>query len=53
MNIIEVQQDIDGEFYIEIPEDIIDSLGWNVEDELEWVINQDNTITLRKKEEEK
>ena len=53
MNIIEIQQDIDGEFYIEIPEDIIDSLGWTVDDELEWVINEDGTIKLKKKEEEK
>lgn len=53
MKIVEVKQDIDGELYIEIPEEILDELKWNIDDELEWVYNDNGTITLKKKEEEK
>lgn len=52
INIIEIKQDIDGEFYIEIPENIIDELKWTVNDELEWIDNGDGTLTLKKKEQE-
>jgi len=52
MNILEVKQDIDGEFYIELPENIIDELGWTVYTDLEWIV-QGKTIILKKKEEEK
>ena len=37
-----------GELYIEIPEDMLDRLGWKHADELEWVDNKDGTFLLRK-----
>ena len=51
MNIVEVKQDIDGELYIEIPEHLIDELGWTVDTNLEWVV-ENGQIYLKKKEEE-
>lgn len=49
--IVEVKQDIDNEQYIELPEELIDELGWNSETELEWIIEEGRVI-LRKKEKE-
>jgi len=50
--IVEVKQDIDNELYIELPEELINELGWNLETELEWIVEK-NKVTLRKKEEQK
>jgi len=50
--IVEVKQDIDNELYIELPEELINELGWNLETELEWIV-ENNKVTLRKKEEQK
>ena len=52
MFIVEVKQDIDGEFFIELPEKLINKLGWDLETELEWVMEDDKVI-LKKKEEQK
>jgi hypothetical protein len=51
MYIVEIKQDIDNELYIEIPEQLIDQLGWTVDTELEWIIEQGKVI-LKKKEQE-
>lgn len=51
MYIVEIKQDIDNEMYIEIPEELIDQLGWNNETELEWII-EDGRVILKKKEKE-
>jgi bifunctional DNA-binding transcriptional regulator/antitoxin component of YhaV-PrlF toxin-antitoxin module len=52
MYITEVKQDIDNEFYIELPEELVSELGWNLETELEWIIEEGRVI-LKKKEEQK
>lgn len=51
-HIVEVKQDIDNELYIELPEELINQLGWNLETELEWII-EENRVILKKKEEQK
>jgi antitoxin component of MazEF toxin-antitoxin module len=51
MHIVEIKQDIDNELYIEIPEQMVNELGWNRETELEWVI-EDNKIILKEKQKE-
>ena len=51
-HIVEVKQDIDDELYIEIPEQLIKELGWNLETELEWIV-ENNKVILKKKEEHK
>ena len=50
--IVEVKQDIDNEHYIELPEELINELGWNQQTELEWIIDE-GRIILKKKEEHK
>jgi len=51
MHIVEIKQDIDNELYIEIPEELIEQLGWSVETELEWIM-EDGKVILKKKEQE-
>ena len=36
------------ECFLPLPEDLLDSLDWHDGDVLEWIINEDNTITIRK-----
>ena len=52
MYISEIKQDIDNEMYIELPEELINELGWNLETELEWII-EEGKVYLKKKEEQK
>ena len=40
----------DEECFLPLPEDLLDSLGWHDGDVLEWIINDDNTITIRKEQ---
>ena len=45
--------DREGEFYIPLPEEILGdivSLGWTMDDELEWIDNQDGSFIIKKKE---
>lgn len=49
MYITEIKQDIDNEMYIELPEELINELGWNLETKLEWIIEEGKVI-LKKKE---
>jgi len=51
VHIVEIKQDIDNELYIEIPEELIEQLGWSVETELEWIM-EDGKVILKKKEQE-
>lgn len=50
MKIVEVKENEDGDLYIEIPDDILKELRWVENDILIWDINEDGTISLRKKE---
>lgn len=45
--IAEVQEE-NGELFIEIPEEMLKELGWNIGDELLWEIQEDNTIVLKR-----
>ena len=47
--IVTVEGD-DEECFLPLPEDLLDHLGWNDGDMLEWIINDDNTITIRKEQ---
>lgn len=37
-----------GEYYLQLPEDLLDSLGWSEGDMLEWVDNRDGSFKLKK-----
>ncbi len=49
--ITELQQDPDDPegLILEFPDEILDKLGWKVGDTLVWEINEDQTVTIRKK----
>ena len=42
-----VQQDLDGELYIELPPELLEQLKWTENTNLVWVI-EDDKILLRK-----
>lgn len=44
-----IQEDENGELYIELHQAILEELGWDYTTELIWTVNDDGTIALRKK----
>ena len=38
----------DEECFLPLPDELLDNLGWYENDILEWIVNDDNTITIRK-----
>jgi len=47
---VEHNDDFD-EYYITFPDEMIDRLGWEEGDVLEWIINKDGTVILQRSEE--
>ena len=46
---VEIQMDgLSGDAIIPIPDDLSDVVGWNVDDELEWILNANGSYILRK-----
>jgi len=44
---LDVQQDAEtGELYIELPEDLIEEMGWSEGDMINWIDNQDGSWSL-------
>lgn len=43
-----VQEDDNGDLYIELPNELLEELGCDDYDNLEWVIEDDGKIILRK-----
>lgn len=48
--ILDVKEAEDGEPYIELPDELIDSLGWKEGDVVEWKDNGDKTWSIIKKD---
>ena len=47
--IVEIQMDgLTGDAIIPIPDDLSDIVGWNVDDELEWIPNDNGSYILRR-----
>ncbi len=46
---LEVQKLEDGDQYIEFPKELMDEVGWEDGDILEWTPNDDGSWTLKKK----
>lgn len=44
-----VQEDENGELYIELPDDLLEEMGWDENTELVWTVADDGTIGLRKR----
>jgi bifunctional DNA-binding transcriptional regulator/antitoxin component of YhaV-PrlF toxin-antitoxin module len=49
--IIEVQEDQDGELFIEFPDEIIEELGWQEGDLLSWDVKGEGIVLSRVNEE--
>lgn len=43
-----IQEDENGELYIQLPDELIEDLGWTEDTELVWVVEDDGKIILRK-----
>jgi hypothetical protein len=48
---VEIKENSDGEAYIQLPVEMVEDLGWNTETPLEWIENDDGSISLVKAEE--
>jgi len=48
---VEFNEDF-GEYYLTIPDELIDSLGWEEGDVLEWKLNKDGTVLLERVDED-
>lgn len=47
---VEVQEDAEGELFIQFPDEMMAEVGWKTGDVLNWGDNKDGTFTLTKKE---
>ena len=43
-----LEEDDNGNLILPLPTELVESLGWDYETELEWTINENGTCTLRK-----
>jgi hypothetical protein len=48
---VEVQQNSEGEFFIEFPDQVLEEVGWKEGDSIKWVDNNDGSFTLEKTKE--
>lgn len=51
-HVIEVQENSDGELFIELNDEILDAAGLKIGDTVEWIDNGDNSYLLKKKDTE-
>jgi bifunctional DNA-binding transcriptional regulator/antitoxin component of YhaV-PrlF toxin-antitoxin module len=43
-----LEQTDEGELFFQLPDEIIESLGWTEGDDLEFIIGEENTFMIRK-----
>ena len=41
-------EDYIGELFFKIPDELIEELGWEVDDKITWIDNNDGSFSLRK-----
>lgn len=44
-----VKEDAEGELYIELPDELMEQMGWDIDTELVWTVYDDGKIGLRKR----
>jgi antitoxin component of MazEF toxin-antitoxin module len=44
-----VKEDEHGELYIDLPDSLMEDMGWDIDTELVWTVHDDGTIGLRKR----
>jgi len=42
------QNEVTGEYYIILPKKLLKELNWETGDKIKWILNKDNTITIKK-----
>lgn len=47
MDFVEIKADRNGEFIVEIPDDVLDSVGWEEGDCVEWSLRGDALVLSR------
>lgn len=45
---LKIQQDEEGNLFIELDEATMEALGWSIDDTLEWTDNEDGTFTIQR-----
>lgn len=51
MTTLFVQEDpLTGDLYIKFPDELMEEVGWNIGDTIEWIPNDDGSWVLRKKD---
>jgi antitoxin component of MazEF toxin-antitoxin module len=48
---VEVQENDDGELFVEFPDSVMEEVGWKEGDTIKWTDNNDGSFTLKKTEE--
>jgi bifunctional DNA-binding transcriptional regulator/antitoxin component of YhaV-PrlF toxin-antitoxin module len=46
-----VEADSDGELLLTFPDELMEDLDWKVGDTIQWIMNDDGSCTLKKKDE--
>jgi len=46
--VVQIQEDANGELFIEFPEDLMERLGWQEGDIIDWEIDDQGRIVARK-----
>ena len=44
---VEYNEDF-GEYYVTLPDDLLESIGWEESDVLEWHVNKDGTVLVER-----
>jgi hypothetical protein len=44
-----VKEDENGELYIDLPDELMEEMGWDIDTELVWTVYDDGKIGLRKR----
>lgn len=47
-----VEVDEDGEYLLTFPPELLEHVGWNIGDVLDWTDNKDGTFTIKRKDDE-
>lgn len=46
---VEVKEDDAGDLYIDLPDELVKEMGWDIDTELVWTVHDDGKVSLRKR----
>jgi antitoxin component of MazEF toxin-antitoxin module len=44
---VDVQEDKDGELFIEFPADLLNQMGWHEDTLIEWLVGEDGSVLIK------